>query len=305
MSALASLSAPPLVGGFAELDVHRILDAACRRADLDPTGATLLRGHTNAVFRLRTAPVVVKIARRGACPTQAGRTVQLVEWLAGLDFPTVPLHPVRQPVVIDGQPTTFWRHLPQPAHPVRAEQLAAPLRTLHRLPHPPFRIPELDTVAAIRRSLDVITVLPAGDVEFLARRLTHLEKQLTDLEFVLPPGLLQGDPQHRNALHDGGRAVLCDWDTICYGPPELDLVTIEIHCRRFGYGRAHHEAFARAYGFNVTRWDGYPVLRDLRELRMITTNAKRAVTGSFTQEEVSRRVDGLRRGDYGLRWQIL
>ncbi|TQF01604.1 aminoglycoside phosphotransferase family protein [Kitasatospora acidiphila] len=305
MSALASLSAPPLVGGFAELDVHRILDTACRRAGLDPTGATLLRGHTNAVFRLRTAPVVVKIARRGSCPTQVQRSVQLVEWLAGLDFPTVPLHPVRQPVVIDGQATTFWRHLPQPDHPVQAEQLAAPLRMLHQLPHPPFRIPELDTVGAIRRSLDVITALPAEDVDFLARRLRHLEKQLADLAFVLPPGLLQGDPQHRNALHDGGRAVLCDWDTICYGTPELDLVTIEIHCRRFGYGRAHYQAFARAYGFNVTHWDGYPVLRDLRELRMITTNAKRAVIGSFTQEEVIRRVDGLRRDDYGLRWRIL
>jgi hypothetical protein len=305
MSALASVSAPPLVGGFAELDVHRLLDSACRRVGLEPTGATLLRGHTNAVFRLRTAPVVVKVARRGTSPVQVQRTVQLVEWLAGLGFPTVPLYPVRQPVLVDGESVTFWTHLPQPDHPVCAEQLAAPLRLLHRLPHPPFRIRGLDTVGAIRRSLELITALPSEDVDFLGRRLDGLEKRLADLEFVLPPALLQGDPQHRNALHDGTRAVLCDWDTTAYGTPELDLVTIEIHCRRFGYGRAHYQAFARSYGFDVTGWDGYPVLRDLRELRMITTNAKRASIGSFTQEEVSRRVDGLRRDDCGLRWRIL
>jgi aminoglycoside phosphotransferase (APT) family kinase protein len=305
MSAVASVSAPPLVGGFTELEVHRILDTACRLAGLDPTGATLLRGHTNAVFRLRESPVVVKIARRGTCPTQVQRTVQLVEWLAGLDFPTAPLHPVQQPVVVDGQSATFWTHLPQPDHPVRAQQLARPLRMLHQLPHPPFRIRELDTVGAIRRSLEMITVLPAEDVDYLSYRLDHLEKLLADLSFVLPSALLQGDPQHRNALHDGARAVLCDWDTTSFGTPELDLVTIEIHCRRFGYGRAHYEAFARAYGFDVTDWDGYPVLRDLRELRMITTNAKRAAPGSFTHEEVSRRVEGLRRDAHGLRWRIL
>ncbi|MFD5115181.1 hypothetical protein ACFWNG_23155 [Streptomyces sp. NPDC058391] len=56
-------------------------------------------------------------------------------------------------------------------------------------------------------------------------------------------GVIQGDPQHRNALHDGDTAVLCDWDTAAVGRPEWDLVTIEVHCRRFGYGQPHYQAF--------------------------------------------------------------
>ncbi|WUQ81849.1 hypothetical protein OHA16_01960 [Kitasatospora purpeofusca] len=128
---------------------------------------------------------------------------------------------------------------------------------------------------------------------------------MADVDYVLRPGLLQGDPQHRNALHHGEAAVLCDWDTACFGPPELDLVTMEIHCRRFGYGRSHYQRLADLYGFDVTAWSGYAVLRDLRELRMITTNAKRASAGSPTLAEVRRRVEGLRRGDLDDGWNIL
>ncbi|MGF1424932.1 aminoglycoside phosphotransferase family protein [Kitasatospora sp. LaBMicrA B282] len=302
------MSASAQIGGFAAPEVNRILATACRRAGLDPAGAEVLRGHTNGVFRLGTAPVVVKVARRGTRPVGVRRTVQLVEWLTGHGFPTVPLHPVEQPVLVDEHAVTFWTYLPQPEHPVRAEQLAGPLARLHRLPEPPCRLRPLDTVGAIRRSLATISALATlsvPDLVYLTTRLARLEKRLTELRFALPPGILQGDPQHRNALHDGGRAVLCDWDTASYGPPEMDLVTIEIHCRRFGYGPAHYAAFAAAYGFDVTAWDGYPVLRDLRELRMITTNAKRAAPGSRTWAEVRGRIAGLRTEDHTQRWRIL
>ncbi|GAA1994323.1 phosphotransferase family protein [Kitasatospora viridis] len=299
------MSTPARIGGFAAPEANRILDTACRRVGLDPEGAVVLRGHTNAVFRLTAEPVVAKIARLGTRSTDVQRTVQLVRWLTSLDFPTVTLLPVEQPVVVDGHAVTFWSYLPQPDHPVTAQQLAGPLRTLHQLPRPPFEIRPLDTVGAIRRSITAITELPPEQLQYLSARLDHLEKELIDLQFPLPPALLQGDPQHRNALHHGERAVLCDWDTTAFGSPEIDLVTIEIHCRRFGYGPAHYAAFADAYGFDVAGWDGYTVLRDLRELRMITTNAKRAPAGSNTLAEVSRRIEGLHRGDHEQRWHIL
>ncbi|GAA2822915.1 phosphotransferase [Kitasatospora sp. CM 4170] len=299
------MSEPSRIGGFSETEVNKVLDAACRRVGLDASGATVLRGHTNAVFLLSRSPVVAKIARRGSDTAEVRRTVQLVEWLTRRDFPTVPLLPVEQPVLVHGHAVTFWEYLPQPDHPVMAQQLAAPLRMLHELPTPPFPLPPLDTVGAIRRSLVAVTALASGDLEYLSIRLDGLEKALADVRFVLPPAVLQGDPQHRNALHHGSAAVLCDWDTASYGPPEIDLVTIEIHCRRFGYGTAHYEAFAEAYGFDVVEWRGYEVLRDLRELRMITTNAKRAAPGSATLAEVVRRIAGLRAGDDEQRWNIL
>jgi hypothetical protein len=300
------MSAPVVrIGGFAESEVSVVLENACRHIGLDPSGARMLRGHTNAVYLLPAVQAVAKIARAGTSQADVRRTVQLVRWLAGISFPTVELLTVDQPVIVGEHAVTFWHYLPQPAGPVPAAELAIPLRTLHQLPAPPFQVRPLDTVGAIRRSLVVIDALPRDDIEYLSKLLDDLEQALAEVQFTLPAGLLQGDPQHRNALHHQGGAVLCDWDTACFGPPEMDLATVEIHCRRFGYGAAHYEEFATRYGFDVTSWSGYSVLRDLRELRMITTNAKRAAAGTPTLSEVERRVQGLRHGHDYLRWNIL
>ncbi|GAU71108.1 hypothetical protein SSP35_27_00290 [Streptomyces sp. NBRC 110611] len=298
---------PALHGGFDDAELHHVLDQACATVGLDSTGARLLRGHTNAVVRLTTAPVVVKIARRGSKFEDVQRTVSFVRWLMDRGFPTVPLHPVaHQPVDISGHTVTYWTYLPQPEHSISAAQIAKPLLSLHSLPVPPFALPHLDNLGAIRASIRKITALPETTKQFLSERADHLEEALTAVEYVLPRAVVQGDPQHRNALFDGaGEPVLCDWDTVAVGQPEWDLTTLEIHCRRFGYGHRHYADFATAYGFDVTRWPGYPVLAGLRELRMITTNARKIHHAPASRAEIEQRIEGLRREDTSLAWNIL
>ncbi|MFI1884833.1 phosphotransferase family protein [Streptomyces jumonjinensis] len=298
----------PLHGGYAESELTTVLEEACRTAGLDSTGARLLRGHTNAVVQLTTAPVVIKIARKGTAPTGVQRTVACVRWLMDQHFATVPLHPgIDQPAIIDDHPVTFWTHLPQTSTtPITAADLATPLAALHRLPKPPVPLREMDNLGAIHRSLTAIDTLDPGDLDFLTQHAHHLERRLETVDYTLPTGVIQGDPQHRNALRDReGRTVLCDWDTIAHGRPEWDLVTIEIHCRRFGHGRTHYADFAAGYGFDVTDWPGYPVLRDIRELRMITTNARKAHHTPGSLSEVQRRIKGLRQEEDDLAWNIL
>lgn len=285
-----------------------ILNRACEAVGLDGDGAHLLRGHTNAVVLLDKAPVVVKIARRGTPVTEVQRTVRLVQWLIDSAFPTVRLHPgVVQPQVVDGHPVTFWTYLPQPEDdPITAERLAKPLSMLHTLAAPEFGLPAHDNVRAIRYSLGKTASLPRSDVAFLTEQTDRLERDLAQVEFVLPPGLIQGDPQHRNALQDGGGGVvLCDWDTVCVGQPEWDLVTIEVHCRRFGYPPAHYHSFATAYGFDVRQWPGFATLRDLRELQMITTNARKTHHAPDSLHEVQQRVQGMMHGNHARVWNIL
>jgi len=66
-----------------------ILEAASRMAGLDPLGAELIRHHTNAVYLLASAPVVVKIGRPGE--QRPLDVVGLVIRLEAQDVPTVPL----------------------------------------------------------------------------------------------------------------------------------------------------------------------------------------------------------------------
>ncbi|UKZ02773.1 aminoglycoside phosphotransferase family protein (plasmid) [Streptomyces viridifaciens] len=293
-------------GGYSGVHLSALLDRACRSVGLSPEGAVLLRGHTNAVYHLPGESVVVKIARRGTPAESVRRTVALVAWLTAEGFPTVGLHPVRQPVEVDSHLATIWTHLPQPSHPVAAEQLAGPLKALHQLTAPPMALPPVDMVTAIRRSLAVASALTANELSYLQGRLDQLETDLAGVTYLLQPSVIQGDPQHRNALHTSdGQAVLCDWDTAAFGQPEWDLTTIEIHCRRFGYSPSHYAAFAHQYGLDITTWDGYPVLAGLRELRMITTNAKRAAPGSTTITEVRHRIAGILSNDPHQLWTIL
>ncbi|MEV7565628.1 phosphotransferase [Streptomyces tanashiensis] len=295
----------PAPGGFDEFEMYQVLERACTKAGLDSRDARLLRGHTNAVLLLEKEQVVAKIARKGTDVESVARTVTFVRWLLDAGFPTVPLHPCDQPLIVDGHAVTLWTYLPQPDHPVAAGELAGPLKALHSLPSPPIALAEHDNIRAIRRSLAAITCLPAVALRFLEEEADRLEEALRDVRFSLAPGLIQGDPQHRNALHTDGSAVLCDWDTVAQGQPEWDLVTVEVHCRRFGYGQAHYQAFADTYGWDVTRSIGYPVLRDIRELRMITTNARKVRHAPESLSEIQRRVEGLRKRDKQLTWNIL
>ncbi len=302
------MTAPtPVHGGFDSSEMHHVLDHACASVGLDSTNARLLRGHTNAVILLDTSPVVVKIARRGSRIGDVQRTVRFVRWLMDRGFPTVPLHAsgVDQPIVVNGHAVTFWSYLPQPERPVTAAQLADPLRELHTLPLPDFQLATHDNVRAIRKSIRSITSLPASTLRFLSDRADRLEADLDKVEFFLPEAVIQGDPQHRNALHNGNAPVLCDWDTVAVGQPEWDLVTIEVHCRRFGYTDDHYRGFTDGYGCDVRQWPGYSTLRDLRELRMVTTNARKTAHAPGSLAEVERRVEGLRHDDTELLWRIL
>ncbi|MGW5927184.1 phosphotransferase family protein [Streptomyces anulatus] len=300
------MNAPtPAPGGFDGSEVRAILARASEVAGLDDSNPTLLRGHTNAVILLEGEGVVVKIARRGTPPAHVTRTVQAVRHLMRVGFPTVPLHPVEQPILIDQHPVTIWKYYPQPDRVVSASELAQPLRTLHTLDAPHLDLPAHDNIRAIRRSLSAISALSADDIDFLTDRLDQLENELSSVQFTLPQGLIQGDPQHRNALHTPGGVVLCDWDTLAIGQPEWDLITVEVHCRRFGYSQQHYQHFVHEYGLDITLEPAYKTLAAIRELRMVTTNARKAHHAVGTIAEVRRRVEGLRGNDAELPWHIL
>jgi hypothetical protein len=98
--------------------------------------------------------------------------------------------------------------------------------------------------------------------------------------------------------------VLSDWDSAVIGPVEWDLATIEVHCRRFGFPEQEYQNFCTRYGRDIREWDGFATMRDLRELRMVTTNARKSPPGSPQAAEVHRRIAALEANDE-LRWSIL
>ncbi|MFI5777894.1 phosphotransferase family protein [Nocardia sp. NPDC051570] len=285
-----------------------ILERACAQAGFDAAGVQLLRHHTNAVYRLVSTPVVVKIDRPFGVRAPVD-VVSLVRWLQAQDVPTVALAGAVQPVHIGGCAVTFWRYLPQ-RRPIVAADLAEPLALLHGLRTRPAQwLPDRhldDAFAHIAHAIEASTILSPFDRRLLHDERMRLAARTDEIDYFLRPGLIHGDAHHRNTLWDSrsARGVLCDWESVALGRPEWDLVTIEVHCRRFAHPPVEYEKFCRDYGFDIRDWTGYPWLRDLRELRMITTNAYKSAPDSPSAREVLRRIQGLRERR-AVTWNIL
>ncbi|WP_197003326.1 phosphotransferase enzyme family protein [Longispora fulva] len=294
---------------FSPAGTHQILNQACAEIGIEPLVVTLVRHQTNAVYLIELpdrARLIVKIARPAESRTSVERTLRLIDWIGGQGLATV--HPTGhfQPVAVGGCLVTFWPYLDQGGlRPVTAAELAEPLAVLHSL-RPPFPLPRLEAVSAIRHSIATSPILSPAEAALLRKRCDALSAALPCLPYVLEPGLIHADPQHRNALRaDTGQVLLIDWDSACIGQPEWDLVTIEIHTRRFTGDHADYQAFCTAYGIDIRTWAGFNTLRNLRELRMITTNARKSTPGSPAADEVHRRIAGLETGDDDAPWRRL
>src|SRR5690242_9736896 len=94
-------------GEFTTETAGAVLLEACAAAELDASGAELVRLGSNAVYRLAVRPVVVRIASdRGALP-EMERAVRAARWLEQERFPANRVLPeVVQPVVVRGRVVT-------------------------------------------------------------------------------------------------------------------------------------------------------------------------------------------------------
>jgi Ser/Thr protein kinase RdoA (MazF antagonist) len=178
---------------------------------------------------------------------------------------------------------------------------------LHALAVPAIHLPKFDPGSGIRRSIDTSTILTGDDHALLVTRLEPLATMWATMVVPWGSGLIQSDPQVRNALRRAdGTAVLADWDGACVGPRVWDVATVAVHCRRFGTDTDFANFVAR-YGRDDPRtWDGFEDLCRLRELQMIATNARKSAPGSAAADEVHHRIAGLRQGrDELTPWNIL
>ncbi|WP_433530610.1 phosphotransferase [Micromonospora sp. CA-263727] len=293
---------------FIEARTRPVLAEVCRRLRISSADARLLRHHTNAVYAV--GDVVVKIAPQEFDLDRTRVVVAVVQWLSARQFPTVSLSPrLPQPLLVSGHAVTVWERL-DPAHgePVTTSELGILLRELHTLPAAPVSLPRLQPIDNVRRSVAKSRIISAEDRDLLLKRLDSLAARWSALDFPRGPSLIQSDPQTRNALRRfDGTPVLADWDGAAIGPPEWDLATVAVHCRRFDLrGFAAFADFTTTYGWDATSWPGFDDLCELRELQMIATNARKARAGTEAATEVHRRIDGLRReGRHLGQWQIL
>ncbi len=285
---------------------RQALEQACATVGLDVDGARLLRLGSNAVYRLQ-APIVARISRPDTDIGLARRVVAVARWLESAGYPAVRVIDVEQPLIVGGYVVTFWQAISDDDDEYASTpEIAAVLARLHRLPAPEdLHLPPLDPFANAARRIEVNTWLSSDDRDFFTATLARLQNAYSDLRFVLPHGVIHGDASVGNVLLDGhGAPVLIDLDGFTIGPREWDLVLTAMYYDSFGWHtRREYEDFARVYGYDITGWPGYPVLREIREFVMVTWLIQKAAEDAQSAAEAAKRITALRTGASRMDWQ--
>jgi Phosphotransferase enzyme family len=260
----------------------------------------------NAIYRLRSVPLVARIARTVDYLPDIETEVAAARWLESVEFPSVRLAgPADQPVVADGRVVTFWELVSDRTEYGTIAELGVLLRWLHGLEPPPSLVlPQLRPFSRVESRVNGAELAEA-DGEFLRTRLAVAQEQYAGLEFALPMGPIHGDASVGNIIRRevDGVAILIDLDGFAWGPREWDLVQTAMYFERFGWHTSQeYREFVVAYGFDVMTWPGYPVLRDARELTMVAWLAQNTRESPEIAAEVSKRIADLRSGDGRRDW---
>jgi aminoglycoside phosphotransferase (APT) family kinase protein len=283
---------------------ERILYDVAGRLSLDVSGARLLGPvGDNAVYLLPREHTVARIAQELASD-RVERELRVAAWLAEQEFPAVhAVAGIRQPVRNNGHIVTFWREIPDPVQ-ASTSQMGVLLRHLHALPVPPDGlIGRLDPFVRLAEHIEEATGISEDERAFLAERLTVLMDAHAKLVFTMPMGVVHGDAHRKNVVRDAaGRVLLLDLERFGIGQPEWDLIVPAVYLRVGWYDEDTYRAFADAYGYDIREWDGYPVLAELRELRMTSWLAARTGREPRLIPEARKRITSLKDPSAERRW---
>jgi len=271
---------------------------ACRIVGLDAGDAALIRAGENTLYRL-TGGLVARVTRSGQIAS-AKKEVWVSHWLAQQGLPVVEAVPGLDATEVGGRAVTFWHELP-PHRPGTTVELAELLRLVHALPVPDFDLPSLAPFVRLRERITEAEQLDDGNRAWLLERLAGLERRYDALRPGLPWGAVHGDAWTGNVAVTAEGPVLLDLERFAFGPPEWDLTSVAVNYTTFGNVSAEEwTRFGERYGYDVTGWASFDLLRDIRELRKVTFAVQLAGQRPDIADQARYRIACLR-GEHGSR----
>jgi Ser/Thr protein kinase RdoA (MazF antagonist) len=285
------------------------LAEVCAAAGLNDSDARLLHHRSNAVYLLPREQVVVRMAPATALRRErAAAVITVTRWLcAQPDLIALPPVSGDQPIITESAVATLWPYQPPTPRPDLAN-MAEPLRQLHALPSPPFSMPVYRPLHRLNEAVEIDLarqrpVLSAAERTWLSARAQTLIEAFASTNFPLGIGLVHADAHTENLVRHHDDWVLIDWDQTCLGPREIDLLAgLPDH---FHEPEADRTAFLTAYGYDLTRWPSWPLLRDIAELHSLASYIRLAAVKPAARDELARRVGSLRSGDRSIHWRAV
>lgn len=267
------------------------------------------------MFKVAGANLALRLRRPGTSLEEIARQVSLVDWLAANGFP------VNRPAQglrvlqegLEGATASFWEWIVEdPQRQASVAELGALLRDLHNLidQYPEsMGFPKWNPWEEIEHRIHTLQGADGWpktlQLDLLREWSLDTSQALEKIDWPLPIGLIHGDAHVGNVMTTrAGINLLIDFDAVTQGHREWDLVPTAVFRLRFQNDLDSIEGFTAAYGFDLLRWSGWPVMRKLREVYMtswlmsVANNRKRQV-------EVEHRMRCLAKGDEQATWHAV
>lgn len=290
---------------FSRESTTAVLQAACARVGLDPEGAELIRLGENAIYRLRSVPAVVRIARSMDRWADAAKEVAVSQWLARSEVSAARTWDVEQPVEVDGHPVTFWHYIEgRRGNLGDVKALGEVLYRIHGLAPPTeFVLPPENVLGRVESRVERASV-PPSDRSFLLALLGELAEAISHLDFPLEKCVTHGDAHVQNLMFVGSAATVIDFERACWGQPEWDLsmTAAEFVTARFWTPEQYGD-FTASYGFNIMEWSGFETLRRTQEVKMTTWLMQNINESAAIYDEYLNRMQRIRSGRAGNPWR--
>lgn len=290
----------------------RALTLACQRVGINSSGAELIRLGSNGVFRIgdngivRVAPPMARSSTRATILENAKKQIAVSRWLMSVGYSVTRAMDVVQPVEAEDCAVTFWESVGPETVFAPIEQVAELIRRLHDLDWPPATVdlPELLPFGGAGEPVPEFDGLTTSDAAFMRERYLWAREKFGRLEYPLGRGPIHGDANVGNVLVDSrGEAVLIDLDSFSIGPREWDLIQTALFADRLGWHTAEeYRIFVEVYGYDITQWEGYETLADMREIAMTAWLSNQARTSSGAASEAAKRIEAIRSGGSRRDW---
>ena len=264
--------------------------------------AQLLRLANNAVFALPGAGLVIRINRSSGPHARIDKVVRLARWFEQVDAPTIRLlSTVEQPLRLGDLLATVWHYVPLTLEAPAGTDLGLVLRVFHGLTPPPFPLPAWDPVKDARQRLADAEALQDNHRAQLEEWCERLQRQIDGLNQRAESRLIHGDAHAGNLLRaPDGRMLMCDFDSTCLGPWQYDLVAVPVGQLRFKKPGTHRE-LVEAYGYDVTTDPDWPLLKEVRELKLVVGALPYLASAPRVMQEFELRLRSVEDGD-SARW---
>jgi aminoglycoside phosphotransferase (APT) family kinase protein len=281
---------------------------------LDATDARLIHHYSNAIYLLPAEQAVARVTFGREAAEKVNRSLAVTRWLVEQRFPATEPLAGTSPVTADDVVVSFWRYYPQPEgpSPFTSAHLADLLRLLHKTEPPPFQLPPwipLESLEATVTDPALSAALTDNERAWIVARIGEVRDKIAGLDWPLGSGLIHGDAWAGNLLSCPGArpdgVVLGDWDWVSAGPREVDLIPTWHAAVRYGRSATWVSDFAGRYGYDLARWDGFPVMMAMRDLVQLSGPIRRARESEPHRRVLRQRLDDLRSGDTTSSWHAL